>query len=82
MTRKYRGIVAIQSAFKCQVVKREDKTMKFYKSEIERAYRVLGAEGWCQNARDIKSWLENGLINEKQANELRTHNNRMEREFY
>lgn len=57
------------------------KKIDFY-DEIERAYRVLGAEGWSQNARDIKSWLENGLINEKEAKELRAHNNRMEREFF
>lgn len=57
------------------------KKIDFY-DEIERAYRVLGAEGWCQNSRDIESWLKQGLINEKQAKELRTHNNRIEREFY
>lgn len=55
--------------------------MKLYKSEIERAYRVLGAEGWCQNSRDIESWLKQGLINEKQEKDLRAYNNKLEREY-
>lgn len=58
------------------------KQMYDFYDMIERAYYALGVQAQCQNARDIKSWLEQGLINEKQAKELRAHNNRMERDFF
>lgn len=45
------------------------------KSEIRRAYRVLGKiYGEMQNARDIDGWEKRGYITKEEAAELRKYN--------
>ena len=50
-------------------------TIDTLKGEIERAFRVLGADrGFDQNATDICAWFHDGLINEAEYHELRKFN--------
>lgn len=45
------------------------------KGEIDRAFRVLGADhGLQQNAMDIIGWRQDGIINENEYYELRRYN--------
>lgn len=50
-------------------------SMNTLKSEVDRAFRVLGADrGFQQNATDICSWLKDGYITETEYKELRHYN--------
>lgn len=50
-------------------------TLKDFKNEILRAYRVLGKrEGYWQNETDIIGWKNEGLINTKEFIILRGFN--------
>ena len=45
------------------------------KDDIDRAFRVLGAEkGFCQNSTDITAWKNEGFISETEYKELRQYN--------
>lgn len=49
--------------------------MSMLRSDIDRAFRVLGAEkGFDQNITDIRGWRADGMITEKEAHELRQYN--------
>ena len=46
-----------------------------FKDEIDRAFRVLGADkGFQQNATDICGWLKDGYLTEEEYKELRKYN--------
>lgn len=50
-------------------------SMDFFKSEIQRGFRVLGAtQGYMQNTDDIRDWYREGYITEEQKKELRQYN--------
>lgn len=50
-------------------------SMNTLKDDINRAFRVLGAEkGFSQNVTDIKAWTQDGFITEAEAHELRQYN--------
>lgn len=50
------------------------------KSEIRRAYRVLGRiHGDMQNERDIQSWERRGMITKDEAAALRAYNREVAR---
>ena len=50
-------------------------SMNTFRNEIDRAFRVLGAEkGFSQNVTDIKAWTEDGYITDQEAHELRQYN--------
>lgn len=44
------------------------------KSEIERAYRVLGEQAEMQNYTDIDGWFSDGFINEYERDLLNRYN--------
>lgn len=53
--------------------------MNIYKMEIERAYTVLPtAQAAMQNMRDIRGWLDCGLIKPREAQALTAYNNQIE----
>lgn len=46
-----------------------------YKNEIDRAFRVLGADrGFDQNVTDICAWRDEKRINDSEYHELRKYN--------
>ena len=50
-------------------------TIDYLKSEIDLAFKFLGAEkGFEQNVTDIKDWKEKGIVNEEEYHELRKYN--------
>ena len=50
-------------------------SMNTFKDEINRAFRVLGAEkGFSQNVTDIKAWTKEGYLTDQEAHELRQYN--------
>lgn len=50
-------------------------SLSTFKSEIDRAFRVLGPEkGFDQNVTDIKEWRSNGYINDEEYKKLRQYN--------
>lgn len=49
-------------------------SLKYYKQEIDRTYRVLGIAGFAQNIRDIDEWLRCNYITEQEAIKLRKYN--------
>lgn len=50
-------------------------SMNTLKDDIDRAFRVLGAErGFSQNVTDIKAWTRDGFLTEEEAHELRQYN--------
>ena len=46
----------------------------FFKSEMQRAFDVLGEKGELQNLLDIDSWLKQGLITDEVATILKAYN--------
>lgn len=49
--------------------------MEIYMSEIDRAFRVLGAErGFDQNVTDIKAWRDANIITQDEYKTLRQYN--------
>lgn len=50
-------------------------TMKALKDDIDRAFRVLGADkGFGQNVTDILHWRDEGFLTDEQYKELRRYN--------
>lgn len=49
--------------------------MEIYMYEIDRAFRVLGAErGFDQNVSDITAWRDSNIITQDEYKELRKYN--------
>lgn len=50
-------------------------SMDTFKEEINRAFRVLGADkGFGQNVTDIQAWKESGFLSNDDYHELRQYN--------
>lgn len=50
-------------------------TIDTFKEDINRAFRVLGAErGFDQNVTDLRIWLKDGYLTEEEYHELRKYN--------
>lgn len=50
-------------------------------SEIERAFRVLGEEGYFQNLVDLKGWKEEGYINDDEYEKLKEYNKKVRKQY-
>ena len=50
-------------------------SIEFFKAEIDRAFRVLGADrGFDQNVTDIITWKNEGYISDDECKTLRKYN--------
>jgi len=50
-------------------------SIEFFKAEIDRAFRVLGADrGFGQNVTDITAWKNEGYISDDEYKTLRKYN--------
>lgn len=50
-------------------------SIEFFRAEIDRAFRVLGADkGFGQNATDIMAWKNEGYISDDEYKALRKYN--------
>lgn len=59
-------------------MKTSNTVIEELKSEIKRAYRVLGRiNGEMQNERDLDDWESRGAITHEEATELRKYNAEM-----
>lgn len=56
-------------------------TMAFFMEEIDRAYRVLGAQGGGQNWTDIEGWYKDGKITAEQRAALHQYNREVGRHY-
>lgn len=56
-------------------MRNQNTNMIFFKDEIDRAYRVLGAaQGYGQNWRDIHGWKKEHRITDSEEKELHSYN--------
>ena len=59
----------------------DGSTFKEIQSEVYRAYRVLGLQGFCQNETDLAAWLKEGYISSEDYKTLHQLNRALYSKF-
>lgn len=59
----------------------DGSTFKEIQSEVYRAYRVLGPQGFCQNETDLAAWLTEGYISSEDYKTLHQLNRALYNKF-